>query len=342
MNVLVTGGAGFIGSHAVLRLLEDGHGVTVVDDLSRGNAGAIEALRALCGDLHFERGDINDGEMMSSLMRSRRVDLVMHFAALAYVGESVHDPLRYYRINTAGTLTLVEAMRDAGVRRLVFSSSCATYGEPSADQIPIGEGCPQQPVNPYGRSKLHGEQIITDHAEAMRLRGEDFAFALLRYFNVAGSDPQGRIGEDHKPETHLVPICLEAALGQRDAVTIFGTDYPTPDGTCVRDYVHVSDLIDAHVRVMNALRAGDGRRYNVGIGRGYSVREVIEACRRVTGVKFAEKAGERRAGDPPTLYADGRRIEREAGWKPRFVDLDAIIATAWAWRKERPQGYGGA
>jgi UDP-glucose 4-epimerase len=334
MNVLVTGGAGYIGSHAVLRLLADGHAVSVIDDLSRGNRGAIDALAPL-GDLHFVEGDFGDRGLLDGLFRDRAIDTVMHFAALAYVGESVDEPLRYYRNNAANALGLIEAIDAAGIGRMVFSSTCATYGEPPAALIPIRETCPQAPINPYGRSKLHVEQMLHDYAHVR----PDFAFAALRYFNVAGSDAEGRIGEDHEPETHLIPICLEVALGQREAITIFGDDYDTTDGTCVRDYVHVDDLIDAHVSVMAALAPGEHRTYNVGIGRGYSVREVVDACRRVTGVEFAETMGPRRPGDPPTLYADPAKITSELGWSARHQDLESIISSAWAWRREHPRGY---
>jgi UDP-glucose 4-epimerase len=338
MNVMVTGGAGFIGSHAVLRLLEDGHAVTVVDDLSRGNRGAIDALGSL-GDLHFVESEVGDAAVVEAALRDRSIELVMHFAARAYVGESVREPLLYYRKNTAATLALLEAMEAQGVAKIVFSSTAATYGEPPPELIPIRESCPREPINPYGRSKLMVEQMLEDHAAMKRDAGDDFAYASLRYFNVAGNDRAARIGEDHRPETHLVPICLDAALGRRRGMTIFGTDYDTPDGTCVRDYVHVEDLIDAHVTVMDALVPGDERIYNIGIGRGYSVREVIDACRRVTGVEFPVDEGPRRAGDPPSLYADPARIERELGWTAPTTSLDEIVETAWRWRREHPEGY---
>lgn len=338
MNVLVTGGAGYIGSHAALRLLEDRHAVTVVDDLSRGNRGAIEALKKL-GDLHFVQGDIGDRPMLESLLRERKIDVVMHFAAKAYVGESVDMPLQYYRNNSASALALIEAIDAAGVKRMVFSSTCATYGEPTVEHIPIAETCPQNPINPYGRSKLHVENYLFDYAAMKRKKGEDFAFAALRYFNVAGCDAFSRIGEDHKPETHLIPICLEVALGQRPYLMIYGTDYQTPDGTCIRDYVHVEDLIDAHVMVMHALQPGDERVYNVGIGRGYSVREVVDAARRVTGTHFKTVEGQRRPGDPPTLFADPARIKRELQWSAFNTKLEGIIESAWRWRKANPNGY---
>lgn len=341
MNVLVTGGAGYIGSHAVLRLVETGNSVLVVDNLDRGHVEAVQALQSIAPDqVAFEQCDILERERLLELMRSHSIDTVMHFAALAYVGESVNEPLRYYRNNTAGALSLIEASAAAGIKRFVFSSTCATYGEPPSDRIPISETCPQSPVNPYGRSKLMVERILADHAHDARNAGSEFAYAALRYFNVAGSDPEGRIGEDHRPETHLLPICLEVALGKREAITIYGTDYATPDGTCIRDYVHVWDLVDAHVTVMNALEAGDERHYNIGIGRGYSVRECVEACRRVTGHPIPEVEGERRPGDPPELTANPGKIREELAIEPKFTELDEIIETAWKWFKAHPHGYG--
>jgi len=338
MNVLVTGGAGYIGTHAVLRLLEAGHAVTVADDLSRGHRVAVTGLEPL-GDLAFVETGVGDRDRIAAVLRDRNVDLVMHFAALAYVGESVEQPLRYYRSNAAGTLALLEAMDETGVDRIVFSSTCATYGEPPASDVPITEACPQRPINPYGHSKLMAEQMLADHTARKAALGEAFAATVLRYFNVTGCDEQGRLGEDHRPESHLVPICVEAALGQRDRVSIFGTDYPTPDGTCIRDYVHVDDLIDAHMVAMDAQTPGEMRAYNVGGGRGYSVREVIEACRRVTGVAFEVVDAPRRPGDPPVLYAEATKIRRELGWSARRNDLDATIDDVWRWRREHPGGY---
>jgi UDP-glucose 4-epimerase len=342
-RILVTGAAGYIGSHAALRLAEAGHHVVAWDDLSRGHRGAIEAiLRAaedLPGSVTFVEGSISDRSALATTLRESMIDMVMHFAAFAYVGESVDDPLRYYDNNTGGACRLLQAMDDANVTSIVFSSTCATYGEPPADRIPIAEDCPQSPINPYGRSKLMVERMLEDHAEACRRNGRPFAYAALRYFNVAGSDPAGRLGEDHRPETHLIPICLEVAAGRRTSLTIFGEDYATPDGTCIRDYVHVIDLVDAHLAVMAALKPGDERRYNVGIGHGWSVREVLDACRRVTGRQISATIGPRRSGDPPTLFADARRIREDLGWTPQFTDLDATVATAWRWMEAHPRGY---
>lgn len=340
--ILVTGGAGYIGSHAVQRLVRDGRRVVVIDNLVRGHREAIDAIqREAGGRLTFIEGDVGDRALAEQALREHGAARVMHFAALAYVGESVDDPLRYYRANTSAALTLLEACAATGVERFVFSSTCATYGEPAAEAIPIRETCEQRPISPYGRSKLMVERMLFDYAEACRRGGRPFAFAALRYFNVAGSDRKGVIGEDHRPETHLIPIVLQAALGQREDVTLFGTDYPTPDGTCIRDYIHVEDLIDAHVRVMEALdpNAGEARTYNLGIGRGYSVREVIDACRRVTGTDIRVRTGPRRAGDPPKLFADPAKIAGELGWSARMTDLDETIASAWGWMREHPEGY---
>ena len=349
MRVLVTGGAGYIGSHAALRLLEDGHEVTVVDDLSRGHRGAIDALaRAGAGRFEFVETGLADTARLAATMRFARTEAVLHFAALAYVGESVHEPTRYYEVNTAGALSLLRAMRECAVDRIVFSSTCATYGEPSPDAIPIGEETPQRPVNPYGRSKLFFESILRDECAARHpipcsrdgsAAPRPFSATALRYFNVAGCDARGRLGEDHRPETHLIPIALEVALGKRESVTIFGDDYDTPDGTCIRDYVHVDDLVAAHVAALSAFEPGAFRAWNIGIGRGYSVREVIESCRRVTGRAIPTQPGARRAGDPPVLFADASAIRRDLGWKPAHTHLDDIVRTAWNWMRANPAGY---
>ncbi len=341
MNVLVTGGAGYIGSHAAQRLLRDGHEVAVIDNLSRGHAAAMELLKSGAGGrgLSFHEGDVGDRALVERVLRERRVEAVMHFAALAYVGESVDQPLRYYRNNAASALGLIEACEAAGVDRFVFSSTCATYGEPTDEFIPIPETCPQAPISPYGRSKLHVEHMLGDWAEARRRAGRPIAFAALRYFNVAGCDRSGVLGEDHDPETHLIPVVIQAVMGRREAVTVFGTDYPTPDGTCIRDYIHVEDLIDAHVRVLGLLKPGDMRAYNLGIGRGHSVREVIDGVRRVTGLAFTVVEGQRRAGDPPRLFADPSRIRAELGWSASITSLDEIIRTAWEWFRSHPGGY---
>ena len=342
MNILVTGGAGYIGSHATQRLLRDGHRVTVLDSLVRGHQAPIRLLQREFGDrLSFVQCDIGDGERVEQVLREARTEAVMHFAALAYVGESVDDPLRYYRANASGALSLIEACARAGVTRFVFSSTCATYGEPDATFIPIPETCPQSPINPYGRSKLHVEHMLFDlaHACARAKPAQPFGFAALRYFNVAGCDRSGVLGEDHRPETHLIPRILHTLLGHHQSVTVFGTDYPTPDGTCIRDYVHVEDLVDAHVKVLGALRDGDARTYNLGIGHGYSVKEVIASVERVTGKKVPVVFGERRAGDPPKLFANPAKVEREVGWRAQVRDIDDIVRSAWRWHERHPHGY---
>jgi len=340
MRVLVTGGAGYIGSHAALRLLDDGHEVSVIDDLSRGHLGAVRIFEESGGDRFcFAQASLADREAVERLLRDRRIDTILHFAGIAYVGESVDHPLRYYARNTAATISLLESMAACGVARIIFSSTCATYGEPDPSRIPIAETCPQAPVNPYGRSKYFVEQLLLDHRRAELAAGRSFSMALLRYFNVAGSDVRGRLGEDHRPETHLIPICLEVAAGQRPQIGVFGTDYPTPDGTCLRDYVHVDDLVDAHVAVLGVLRSDAAPAWNIGLGRGISVREVIDACRRVTGHPIPVAEQPRRPGDPPALFADPSRIRADIGWSARCTDLDEIVRSAWQWRCAHPHGY---
>jgi UDP-glucose 4-epimerase len=336
MAILVTGGAGYIGSHAVQRLLRDGHHVVALDNLFRGHERAIDLLRP-AGRLDFVKMDVGDAVGVEQLLRRHEVRDVMHFAALTYVGESVDEPLRYYHNNASSALNLLRACDAAGVERFVFSSTCATYGEP--DAVPIPETCPQKPISPYGMSKLHVEHMLADYAVSCRRRAAPFAFAALRYFNVAGCDRSGLLGEHHEPETHLIPVIIQVALGQRPALTVFGTDYPTPDGTCIRDYIHVEDLVDAHVRALDALAPGDQRAYNLGVGRGYSVREIIDSVRRVTGKDFKVIEGPRRAGDPPRLFADPSRIRRELGWSAAITDLDAIVRSAWDWFRRNPKGY---
>ncbi|MEO1582955.1 MAG: UDP-glucose 4-epimerase GalE [Planctomycetota bacterium] len=341
MAIMVTGGAGYIGSHAVKKLLELGHRVVAVDNLARGHQQAIDRLMTIAeGRLEFVKADTGDRPAIEAALRDHSVDTVMHFAALTYVGESVTEPLSYYRANTAGVLSLIEACDAVGVTRFIFSSTCATYGEPP--KVPMDESTPQFPVSPYGASKLHVEHILRDYAEACRRSGRDFAYTALRYFNVAGSDPDGLIGEDHRPETHLIPVVIQAAMGLRDTITIFGTDYDTPDGTCIRDYVHVCDLVDAHITVMDALKPGDERFYNLGIGNGISVREIIDSVKRVSGKDFAITEGERRAGDPSALFADPNKIRSELGWAARYTEIDRIVETAWKWFSENPEGYAEA
>jgi UDP-glucose 4-epimerase len=328
MNVMVTGGAGYIGSHAVKQLTEAGHRAVVVDNLFRGHR------RAVPDDAVFHQLDLADTAALAGVLADEKIDCVMHFAALTYVGESVAEPLGYYHNNTAGAISLLRAMREAGVRRFVFSSTAAVYGEP--ERTPIVETCPQKPVNPYGWSKWCVEQILRDHAAA----DGRFAFVALRYFNVAGAAADGSLGEDHEPETHLIPLVLLAAMGRREKLTVFGTDYPTADGTCIRDYIHVEDLVAAHLMAMEALQPGDTRYYNLGIGRGYSVKEVFDATRAVTGREIPIEHGARRPGDPAVLFADSGKIQRELGWLPRYRGVEETIATAWQWFQEHPDGYG--
>jgi len=327
MTILVTGGAGYIGSHVVRQLVSDGRSVVVIDNLSRGHRGAVS------GQATFHRVDINDTDAVTEILSVQRIEAVVHFAAMAYVGESVREPLQYYRNNTGGTLSLLESMCRANVHKIVFSSSCATYGIPA--EIPIRETAVQQPINPYGHSKLFAEQLLRDTAVA----SPQFAFVALRYFNVAGCASDGSLGEDHRPETHLIPLALQAALGHRDRLQIYGTDYKTPDGTCIRDYVHVDDLAAAHIRALNSLSSGDQRFYNLGIGHGYSVRQVIESVERVTGHEVPHAVSRRRPGDPPELLASAELANRELDWTPQFQDLDAIVHTAYRWFQEHPQGY---
>jgi UDP-arabinose 4-epimerase len=319
-SVLVTGGAGYIGSHACKALAAAGHTPIVYDNLSRGFAHAVK-----WGPL--ETGDLLDRDRLAGVIRQHRPEAVMHFAALAYVGESTADPGLYYRNNLIGTLNLLDEMRANGVERLVFSSSCTTYGVPAS--TPISEDAPQSPVSPYGATKLFAEQMLRDYA-AYGLRA-----VAMRYFNAAGADPDGEIGEDHDPETHLIPLVLDAAAhGQ--TLTLNGVDYDTPDGTCIRDYVHVTDLAAAHVQALGGLDRAPGlAAYNLGTGRGLSNIQIIEAARRRTNLTIDVAVGPRRAGDPPVLTADPSRAARELGWTPRLSDVETIIDTAWRWRRRR-------
>lgn len=326
MNVFVTGGAGYIGSHTVRLLLEAGHRVMVYDNLSEGHAAAVPAGLLV-------RGDLADLATLSQALRSEPFDAVVHFAANCYVGESMVDPEKYYYNNVVNSLNLLRAMKAAEVKRIVFSSSAATYGNPI--ESPITETHPQEPINVYGRTKLHFEQILGDYAQA-----HQFGFAALRYFNAAGAAPDAALGEDHDPETHLVPVVLQAALGLRENIAIFGNDYETPDGTCVRDYIHIYDLAQAHILALEAIKPGEARAYNLGNGQGYSVRQVIETAERVTGKKIPVAESPRRPGDPAVLVASSEKIIRELGWKPRFPALEAIIETAWKWHNSHPEGYG--
>jgi UDP-glucose-4-epimerase GalE len=325
MNILVTGGAGYVGSHTVKLLTSNGHEVVVYDNLSNGHRRAVLNAELVVGDLL-------DAARLGDLMSRGRFDAVMHFAALAYVGESVTQPAKYYQNNVVGTLSLLEAMRVAGVKRIVFSSTCATYGEPQ--HVPIAEDHPQSPVNPYGFTKLAIERTLADFTHAY-----GFGYAALRYFNAAGAAADGAIGEDHDPESHLIPIALQVALGQRESLQVFGDDYPTPDGTCIRDYVHVDDLATAHLAALEMLEPGSEIKLNLGIGQGASVREVIATCQAVTGRAIPTQVAPRRPGDPPELVADPRRARAVLDWEPAYMSLKPIIETAWRWHSAHPRGY---
>ncbi len=326
MRILVTGGAGYVGSHAVRALLAAGHDVVVLDNLSAGHPAAVAPQARLIV------GDIRDTGLLDGIFAANAFEAVLHFAGFIEVGESVRHPLRFYENNVGGAVRLLRAMQRHDVRRLVFSSTCAVYGIP--DRMPLIEEMPCAPASPYARTKLAIEWTLADAAEAWGL-----GFAALRYFNAAGAASDAAIGEDHDPETHLIPNVLFVPLGRRESVQIFGTDYPTPDGTCIRDYVHVEDLADAHVKALEILRPGEKRHYNTGTGRGASVREVVEIARKVTGQPIPVVESGRRAGDVPVLYADPGRIQRELGWQPRYSELGDIIASAWAWHRSYPRGF---
>lgn len=324
-TILVTGGAGYIGSHAVLSLQQAGYEVVVLDNLVYGHQDIVEKVL----QVELVVGDTNDRALLDRLFASHSIAAVMHFAAYAYVGESVTKPDKYYRNNVTGTLTLLEAMVEASVKKFVFSSTCATYGVPTI--VPIPEDHSQNPINPYGATKLMVERMLTDFDHAY-----DFKSVSFRYFNAAGADPEGRLGEDHNPETHLIPLVLMAALGKRDSIAIFGTDYPTPDGTCIRDYIHVTDLAQAHVLGLEyLLKGGNSEIFNLGNGNGFSVKDVIETARQVTGKSIAAVEHDRRPGDPPALVGSGEKARSLLGWAPQYADLSKILTHAWQWHQKR-------
>jgi UDP-glucose 4-epimerase len=325
MRILVTGGAGYIGSHAVRMFLSRGHDVRVYDNLSRGHKPSVPAERLIVADLA-------DTHRLDQVLVEHRIEAVVHFAALAYVGESVTDPARYWNNNVVNTLSLLDAMRRHGIQRIVFSSTCATYGIP--DKVPITEEESAKPISPYGQTKLVVEKALADYQQAYQL-----GYASLRYFNASGASADGTIGEDHDPETHLIPLLFQAAQGQRGPVSVFGTDYPTPDGTCIRDYIHVDDLADAHLLALEALTPGKRLEYNLGTGTGYSVLEVAKGVEEVTGKRVPLQMAPRRPGDPPELVASSQKVQRELGWKPRYNDLRSILETAWNWHRRHPAGY---
>jgi UDP-glucose-4-epimerase GalE len=325
VRILIVGGAGYVGSHAVRWLDRAGHETWVYDNLCQGHRGAVPAGRLI-------EGEAADRARVEATLREHRIEAVMHFAAFALVGESVADPAKYYRNNVAAMIELLDAMRAADVRRIVFSSTTATYGEPQA--MPIRETEPQRPINPYGFTKLVMERALADYAAAYGI-----GYAALRYFNAAGASPSGDIGEDHDPETHLIPIVLQVALGLRPKLMIHGDDYPTPDGTCIRDYVHVDDLAAAHLAALDRLEPGRGLCLNLGSQHGASVKQILDACRRITGHAIPAEVGPRRPGDPPALIADAGEARRVLGWTPRYVEPESIIETAWNWHRSHPRGY---
>ncbi len=327
MSILVVGGAGYIGSHMIKRLIEQGQEVVVVDNLSTGHRKAVDEKA------RFYEGDIRNHVFLKGVFDRENIDTVVHFAAFSIVPESMEKPLKYFDNNTAGMVALLEEMRDHDVKRIIFSSTAATYGVP--EKSPIEENDRQAPINPYGESKLMMEKIIRWADQAYGIK-----FVALRYFNVAGAYPDGSIGEDHGPETHLTPIILQVAAGQRDQLKIFGDDYNTPDGTNVRDYVHVLDLVDAHILAINYLKAGnDSDVFNLGSSTGFSVKQMVEAAREVTGEPIPAEIAERRPGDPDSLIAASQKARDVLQWQPQYDDVKEIIQTAWNWKQQHPRGY---
>lgn len=328
MKILVCGGAGYIGSHVVSVLVEQGYEVVVLDNFSTGHPGAVPQEAVI------EEGDIRDQDFLGRIFQTHQIDCVMHFCANSLVGESMEQPIKYYHNNVYGTLCLLETMVEHGVKRFVFSSTAAVYGEP--EESPITEDSIKNPTNTYGETKLAVEKMLPWLDLADGLKSMTF-----RYFNAAGAHPSGEIGEDHNPETHLIPLILKTALGQRDKISVFGEDYATPDGSCIRDYIHVMDIASAHILGMEKLLAGgESNVYNLGDGKGFSVKEVIAKTKVLTGKAFSVEVTARRAGDPAELIASSQKARQELGWTPAYSDLDNIIKTAWKWHQNHPQGYG--
>jgi UDP-glucose 4-epimerase len=328
MRIFVTGGAGYVGSACLRHMATEGHEVLAYDDLSQGHAASV-------GGHPLVRGDLADTGRLAATLRDFGADAVMHFAAATSVGESITHPDHYYGCNVEGTRSLLNAMRAAGTRRLLFSSTCAVYGMSNSPEM--SEATPFDPVSPYACTKLTVEWMIRDFARAYGL-----GFTILRYFNAAGADPDGRFGEDHQPESHLIPLVLQTALGQREKVMIFGDDYPTPDGTCIRDYLHTSDLASAHSLAIAATTPSTAEVFNVGTGIGHSVKEIIAACEAVSGRAIQRERAPRRPGDPPRLVADPTKLKTRLGWQPRYTDIRSIVKTAWNWHSTHPDGYGAS
>ena len=327
MSVLVLGGAGYIGSHTVYELIENGYDTVVADNLSTGHIQAVHPKA------RFYKGDIRDSEFLNNLFKNENIDTVIHFAAYSLVGESMQEPIKYYNNNLYGTMNLLDCMEKNNVKNIVFSSTAAVYGEP--EKVPIVESDFTNPTNTYGETKLSMEKMMKWQSQAKGLH-----FVALRYFNACGAHISGEIGEDHSPETHLIPIILQVPNKKRDAITIFGNDYDTPDGTCIRDYVHVTDLARAHILAMEYLKKGGSNNvFNLGSGVGFSVKEIVEAAKKVTGFEIPEIMGSRRAGDPAKLIASSQKAKDVLGWKPEFDNIDLIIKTAWLWHKNHPDGY---
>ncbi len=325
IRVLVCGGAGYIGSNMVAMLQDGGYEPIIYDNLSKGHRSAIK-------NAEFVQGDLVDFELLAKTLREYKIKAVMHFAALIEVGESVQIPLKYYHNNLSCTEILLSAMEKAGVEKFVFSSTAAVYGMPK--EVPIAEDCPTEPINPYGETKLAIEKMCHYQSQAGKLH-----YAALRYFNACGAGNNGTLGEDHRPESHLIPIAIQAAMGKRSDIQIYGTDYPTPDGTCVRDYIHIEDLCRAHLLALNKLDQDGELIYNLGNGKGYSVRQVIDTVKKVSGRDFKVVSADRRAGDAPILTSDAAKAKNELGWETQFPELEQIVETAWKWHSKHPDGY---